>query len=1013
MKLCAQCGMPNEPEARFCSHCGSGMDEARPDPLIGRTVGGAYLLQELIGVGGMGRVYRAEQSLLGRTVAIKVIHPHLLGDDQTVARFYNEARAASRLNHPDSVSIIDFGRTEDGILYLVMEHLSGKDLAHVLADEGPLTFPRIVRVIKHVLSALGEAHVLGVVHRDLKPENIICRKARRGSEQIKVVDFGLAHIVGPGGTSITTPGLVCGTPDYMSPEQGRGETVDGRGDLYSVAVMLFEMLTDRLPFEDDTPTKVVFRHINDPVPDPRDVAPHRNIPDVLADICLKGLSKKAVDRFQTADEMYEALAAAEEQMREPRATSALVCSECQTRNPADQLYCGRCGARLSSAEITLPPGLRATEPPARGTSLVPGPMLSPLVGRRAEIERLVELRDRSGRAAVWVGLVGEAGVGKTRLLSELATRAHRDGDAVAVAGPHPSGAWVPYWPIRSLLTTLLGVDEERLREIAQSDAVGDPVARAGILETLSPTGLEGRPGESRAEAVAIALVAAIRVAAGRAKSGRVVVIVDDLWRCDSLSSTVLKKAVDRIPQGPLYLVTASPRRAMKLGDDVVKMLVRGLELDHAAYVLAGEEEPEVAQVDREKDTVPGGRLLLPLYLEQLRGLGMNAFDGDETLPPRLADAVVHRLERLDIQARRLMQVACVIGDRAPLEWIKSMVRDDEIQALGPLQSAGLLVLDGPDVVVSHPFLRELVESSTPAEHRKQLHASALQIAASDGAPLEVRAEHAWRAAEPMSALLLLEQAGDAALRRGDGPAAVLAFRRGLELARRELLMTGETALDRAIVTFSRKLGDAMDRAGESTAADGVLREALELAGPADGERTSMLLLLSRVALGRSRQRDATRFLGQALELASRQKDRVGEARAHFALGRLRLEDGDARTALGTLEKAAALAPDKMREPSFLVDVHLTRAKALRQIGEATASSAALQQARDAAEKTGALGVVAQVVAAMAAAADPTEPGRAAELYREASLLAAEAGDAIRAHEWHRRGRSSQARQAAG
>ncbi|MCB9598650.1 MAG: protein kinase, partial [Sandaracinaceae bacterium] len=975
MKLCPQCGMPNEPEARFCAHCGAGTEDARPDPLIGRTVGGAYLLQELIGVGGMGRVYRAEQSLLGRTVAIKVIHPHLLGDDQTVARFYNEARAASRLNHPDSVSIIDFGRTEDGILYLVMEHLSGKDLAHVIADEGPLPFPRILRVLRHVLSALGEAHVLGVVHRDLKPENIICRKARRGTEQIKVVDFGLAHIVGPGGTSITTPGLVCGTPDYMSPEQGKGETVDGRGDLYSVAVMLYEMLTDRLPFEDDTPTKVVFRHINDPVPDPREVAPHRGIPDSLAAICLKGLAKKASDRFQSADEMYEALTKAEEGLSTATSTTIQICPSCQTRNPSDQRFCGTCGARMASAEITLPPGLRSEAPAPRSTSLVPGPMLSPLVGRQAEIERLLQLRDRASAASVWVGLIGEAGVGKTRLLSETGERCLEDGDAVAVAGPHPSGAPVPYWPIRSLLTSLLGVDEERLRGIAETDAVGDPLARAGILETLSPTGLGGRPGESRAEAVAIALGAAIRVAAGRASSGRVVLLVDDLWRCDALTGQVLTRVVDRMRDGPLFLVTAGPRRATKLGDDVVKMLVRGLELDHAAYVLAGEPEPPSADVDRDKDTVPGGRLLLPLYLEQLRGLGMGGFEGDETLPPRLADAVVGRLERLDVQARRLMQVVCVLGDRAPLAWVQEMARDDEIEALGGLQSAGLLVLDGQSVMVCHPFVRELVESSTPAEHRKQLHATALQIAAGDGAPLEVRAEHAWRAAEPMSALLLLEQMGDTALRRGDGLAAVLAFRRGLELARRELLMTGETALDRAIVTFSRKLGDAMDRAGESTAADGVLREALELAGPADGERTSMLLLLSRVALGRNRQRDATRFLGQALELAAQQKDRAGEARAHYALGRLRLGDGDARTALGTLEKAVALSLDRDRDAPFLVDAHLARAEAMRAVGDPAAARAALDKAREAAERVGASALIAKVVAAMADAVDAGNPGR--------------------------------------
>ncbi|MCC6877479.1 MAG: protein kinase, partial [Sandaracinaceae bacterium] len=525
MRQCPQCGTPAQSVEHFCAYCSAVVDEdSTPDPLIGRTVGGAYLLQELVGVGGMGRVYRAEQNMLGRTVAVKVIHPHLLGDDQTVARFYNEARAASRLNHPDSVSIIDFGRTEDGILYLVMEYLAGKDLARVLAEEGPLPFLRICRILRHVLSALGEAHALGVVHRDLKPENIIVRKVRRGAEQIKVVDFGLATIVGPGGTSITTPGLVCGTPDYMAPEQGKGEHVDGRGDLYACGVVLFEMLTDRLPFEEDTPTKVVFRHIHDPVPDPRELAPHRAIPDELADICLRALRKKPQERFQSADEMFEALGRIEQQLEAARSSEQTSCPNCGAQSPRGMRFCGECGARLAD-RFTIPASFR-TGPPAR-SSLVPAPALVPLVGRAAELDRLIELADASAKRPGWVRLIGEPGVGKSRLLTELAQRLSERGDVVVLTGPHASGAAVPYWPIRDLLLGLLDVDEERLEPLASEGSIGDPIARAGILEVLRPTGLAGT-GSSKAAAVSAALAAAVRIAAGRARTGRVALLVDDL-----------------------------------------------------------------------------------------------------------------------------------------------------------------------------------------------------------------------------------------------------------------------------------------------------------------------------------------------------------------------------------------------------------------------------------------------------------------------------------------------------
>lgn len=1009
MKVCPHCGTPNPADAEFCVHCGATTGAPRPDPLIGRTVGGAYLLQELVGVGGMGRVYRAEQNMLGRTVAVKVIHPHLLGDDQTVARFYNEARAASRLNHPDSVSIIDFGRTEDGILYLVMEYLAGRDLAHILAEEGPLPFPRISRIVRHVLSALGEAHALGVVHRDLKPENVICRRVRRGAEQVKVVDFGLAHIVGPGGTSITTPGLVSGTPDYMSPEQGRGETVDGRGDLYSVGVVLFEMLTDRLPFEDDTPTKVVFKHIHEQVKDPREVAPHRHIPDSLAQICLKALSKRASDRYQTADEMYEVLVRVSDRLESVKTGAIQICPQCDTRNPSDQRFCGSCGARLGS-ELSLPPSTR-TDPPPMNTSLLPGPTISPLVGRGPELERLVELRDQSAASAVWVTLQGEPGVGKSRLMTEFAARLASEGDAVALAGPHPSGAPVPYWPIRTLLTTLLDADEERLRQIAQSEAIGDPLARAGIAEALEPMGLAGRPGESRVAAVAVALSAAVRVAAGRSRSGLVTVFVDDLWRCDDLSAQALLRTTKLHPEGGLFLVTSSRPRDPDLDDEIVKMLVRGLELDHAGLMLSGKGEREAEEVDRSLETMPSARLLLPLYLEQLRALGVSGMDMDETLPPRLADAVLARVERLNIASRRVLQVACVLGDRAPLTQLTELARGEDLDAIKRLQADGLLVMQGENVAVCHSFVRELVETSIPAEHRKELHAQALQVVASGGAPLEVRAEHAWRAGEPMSALMLLEQMGDSANRRGDSGAAVLAFRRGLELARREVLMTGETSLDRAIVTFSRKLGDAMDRHGETTAADGVLREALELAGPANSERPKMLLALSRVAQQRNRQRDATRFLGQALELSDQQGDRMGEALAHLALGRLRLADGDARTALGTVENAIEAASNEPNNAAFLVEAHVALAEAQRAVGNVDAARASLDRAKQVAEGMGAKAVLARVFAALAATFDGATreaSARSTELFREAGRLASEAGDAEGAVRWNHLGRDGDA-----
>src|SRR5579863_1239836 len=205
MRLCPQCGTACDATHKFCPACGFPIGKvaaSADDPLIGRTLPGGFLILELIGIGGMGRVYRAEQTTLGRTVAVKIIHPHLVGEENAAARFITEARAASRLNHPNSVGIIDFGKTADGQLYLVMEYLRGRDLARVTYEDGALPFRRIVSVMRQVLAALAEAHHLGIIHRDLKPENVILEPMRSGGDFVKVVDFGLAKMRETAGPSI-------------------------------------------------------------------------------------------------------------------------------------------------------------------------------------------------------------------------------------------------------------------------------------------------------------------------------------------------------------------------------------------------------------------------------------------------------------------------------------------------------------------------------------------------------------------------------------------------------------------------------------------------------------------------------------------------------------------------------------------------------------------------------------------------------------------------------------------
>ena len=287
-------------------------ETARPDSLQGRLIGGKFRIESLLGAGGMGNVYRAEQLSLGKQVAVKILHHDLMTDETVVKRFEREARSASRLDHPNLVRIIDFGRdAETGVLFIAMELLSGRDLGQVIAQDAPLPLHRIVRIMSQVLAALEEAHTQGVIHRDLKPANIMLVDRRGELDLVKVCDFGIAKsssLQSPDKDSmLTVRGFVCGTPEYMAPEQARGENVDGRTDLYAAAIILYQLVTGQVPFTASSPVGILSQHLDRPAPAPRSKRP--DIPRALDLLILRGLEKEPAHRPQTATSFRQELEA--------------------------------------------------------------------------------------------------------------------------------------------------------------------------------------------------------------------------------------------------------------------------------------------------------------------------------------------------------------------------------------------------------------------------------------------------------------------------------------------------------------------------------------------------------------------------------------------------------------------------------------------------------------------------------------------------------------------------------
>ena len=285
---------------------------AKPDPYLGRSIlGGQFVIQTKIGSGGMGAVYKAHQPAMNRFVAVKILHPKLANRKDLVSRFRREARAMSHLEHPNTVRVLLYGELEDGSLYIVMEYLEGKNLNQTVRREGPLPLERAVPILIQCCGALAEAHIAGIVHRDLKPENIFLTTNGGLIDYPKVLDFGLAKVtereLRPGSIMLTQEGMVFGTPEFMSPEQAQGKVLDARSDIYSLAVILYEALTGKLPFEAKTPMEYIQLHVTKP-PIPIDErVPGKTFPPGLWPVLSKALAKKPDDRYANAADFAQDL----------------------------------------------------------------------------------------------------------------------------------------------------------------------------------------------------------------------------------------------------------------------------------------------------------------------------------------------------------------------------------------------------------------------------------------------------------------------------------------------------------------------------------------------------------------------------------------------------------------------------------------------------------------------------------------------------------------------------------
>src|SRR5205814_7565300 len=282
---------------------------AEADPLLGRVLNDRYTIVSAVGHGGMGRVYKALQAPLDRVVALKVLGAGHDRDPNFYKRFFLEASVTAKLTHPNTITLYDYGRTEDGIFFIAMEYLNGRTLSGAMQQDGPLAQERAIHVAQQICRSLREAHALGIVHRDLKPANVMLLRQHDDHDFVKVLDFGLVkffHGDNPDG-DITNAGTFMGSPHYIAPEQARNQGPDQRCDIYSLGVLLYQMLTGRVPFTAAAPVDIILKHLHEPPVPPRELRKDLKIAPELEQIVLRCMAKAREDRFQSMDELLAQL----------------------------------------------------------------------------------------------------------------------------------------------------------------------------------------------------------------------------------------------------------------------------------------------------------------------------------------------------------------------------------------------------------------------------------------------------------------------------------------------------------------------------------------------------------------------------------------------------------------------------------------------------------------------------------------------------------------------------------
>ncbi|HSN27961.1 MAG TPA: protein kinase [Kofleriaceae bacterium] len=473
---CPHCRAPLTADARFCGACGKATSPTESDPsiplaqvaeLAGKEIAGRYRILTKLGEGGMGAVYRGEQISLRRAVAVKLLRPELSANPTLLRRFSAEAEAVAKLSHPNTVNVYDFGQDSDGSLFIAMEYIDGRSLRSVVAKEGPLSPARALAIAVQVAASLSDAHAHNIVHRDLKPDNVMLPDRGRQRDVVRVLDFGIAKLRDDSRATqqaMTQAGDMLGTPQYMAPEQIRGDAVDGRCDIYALGCMIYEMVTARLPFEAPSIMAMLSKHLMEAPVAPSQRRPDLGLPPAIDPLVLAAMAKDPAQRPATMEAYGEQLAAVLATLPAPTAPQV--------------------SAQQPAAGVPTPPVTPAAQPVVTPPAYsVAAPYVPPSIPPTARVpERATAAAKAKSRAPLYLGLAVllAAGGGTAAYFAMLDKPPAGQAAGQGSAAPEPAPA-----PSTALTTDPWNASAASDPWAAEANA---PAADVGTAETPVPPG---------------------------------------------------------------------------------------------------------------------------------------------------------------------------------------------------------------------------------------------------------------------------------------------------------------------------------------------------------------------------------------------------------------------------------------------------------------------------------------------------------------------------------------------